>query len=175
MASAFLTLPLVFLSFKLEGRVEVYAKEIQTFIQTSGTLLFVAIIMYLKKLLNSLFAFHNTDRALELMVLASMATGVLSIGAFSFPTLKESLDSAVLVILVAMGIVQVRFGYKLLQLTKDLGGMLKPFCYANMATGILLASVVLMPVSILVSAVSDLMLGTIFFNLSRLAPEDRLE
>jgi len=35
--------------------------------------------------------------------------------------------------------------------------------------------VVLIPLSILASALSDLMLGTIFFNMSRLAPEDALK
>jgi len=103
------------------------------------------------------------------MVMASMLTGVLSIGAFSFPALKESLQSAVVVILVGLGMVQVRFGYRLLKLPHELGGLLKPFCYTNMVTGIFLASVVLMPLSIVVSALSDLMLGTIFFNMSRSA------
>jgi hypothetical protein len=46
---------------------------------------------------------------------------------------------------------------KLLKLPDDLGGMLKPFCYANMATGIFLASIVLIPLGILTSAISDLM------------------
>ena len=169
MASAFLTLPLVYLSFRLEGGGDSFAGELQACIQAFGTLLFLAIILYLKKLLNALFNFHATDRSIDLMVMASMLTGVLSIGAFSFPVLKESLQSAVLVILVGMGIVQVRFGYRLLKLPHELGGLLKPFCYTNMATGIFLASVVLMPLSIVVSALSDLMLGTIFFNMSRAA------
>jgi len=167
MASAFLTLPLVYLSFRFEGMHDSYAGVIQTFIQTSGTLLFLAIILYLKKLLNSVFNFRDTDRSIDLMVMASIVTGVLSIGAFSFPALKESLQSAVLVILVALGIVQVQFGYRLLKLPHELGGLHKPYCYANMATGIFLASVVLMPLSIIVSALSDLMLGTLFFNMSR--------
>ena len=37
--------------------------------------------------------------------------------------------------------------------------MLRPFCYANIATGILLASIVLIPFGILTSAISDLMLA----------------
>jgi hypothetical protein len=172
MASAFFTLPLVYLSFRLEGMHDSYADMIQTIIQTSGTLLFLAVILYLKKLLNSFFNFCDTDRIINLMVIASMVTGVLSIGIFSFPALKESLQSAIIVLLVALGLVQVQFGYRLLKLTNDLGGLHKPFCYANMATGIFLASVVLMPLSIIVSVLSDLMLGTIFFNLSRLARTD---
>jgi len=172
MASAFLTLPLVYLSFRLEGMHNSFGDMIQTFIQAVGTLLFLAIILCLKRLLNAVFNFHDTDRNMDLMVIASVVTGVLSIGMFSFPVLKESLQSAVIVILVALGIVQAQFGYRLLKLPNDLGGLLKPFCYANMATGIFMASVVLMPLSIIVSALSDLMLGTIFFNLSGLARTD---
>jgi hypothetical protein len=74
----------------------------------------------------------------------------------------------VLAIIVAQGVVQAHFGYKLLKLPNDLGGMLKPFCYVNMATGILMATIILIPVGIVVSAISDLMLGTIFFNMGKL-------
>lgn len=168
MASAFLTLPIAYLSFCLEGVHNSYSDIIQTSIQTTGTLLFLAIILCLKRLLNAIFNFHGTDKNIDLMIIASIVTGMLSIGMFSFPALKESLQPAVIVILVALGIVQAQFGYRLLKLSNNLGGLLKPFCYANMATGIFLASVVLMPISIIVSALSDLMLGTIFFNISRL-------
>lgn len=171
MASAFLTLPLAYLSFKLEGRVDVYADEIQTFIQASGTLLFVTIVLYLKRFINSFFTFHDTDKNIDLMVMGSIVTGVLAISLYSFPTLKESLGTALIVVLVLLGIVQLQFGYRLLKLPNDLGGMLKPFCYANMATGMLLATVVLIPLSIPISALSDLMLGTIFFNMAKVVKE----
>jgi uncharacterized protein YejL (UPF0352 family) len=173
MASAFLTLPLAYLSFRLENGVYLYADEIQTFIQASGTLLFVTIVLYLKRFLNSIFAFHDTDKNIGLMILGSMVTGVLAISLYSFPALKESLGSALIVLLVLLGIVQAQFGYKLLKLPNELGGLLRPFCYANMATGILLATVVLIPLSIPLSALSDLMLGTIFFNMSKLMKEQQ--
>ncbi len=166
MSSAFLTLPLAYLSYRLEGSGQLYANEMQTFIQVSGTFLFVAIALYLKRFLNSLFTFHATDKNIGLMVMGSIVTGMLAISLYSFPAFKESLGYALIVVLVLLGIVQIEFGYKLLRLPNDLGGMLKPFCYANLATGILLATVVLVPLSIPVSALSDLMLGTIFFNMS---------
>jgi len=152
-----------------------YADFIQTLIQTFGTLLFVAIVLYLKKFLNAAFDFYVTDRNIDLMVMASIGTGVLSIGVFSFPAFKEPLQSAVIVVLIAMGIVQAQFGFRLLKLPDNLGGLLKPFSYANMVTGIFLASVVLMPLSIIVSALSDLMLGTIFFNMATLAGNDAVK
>ena len=167
MASAFLTLPLVYLSFKLEGRIDVKATVIQALIQTFGTFLFVAIILYLKKLLNSLFNFHDTDRNLDLMIVTGAVTGIISPVALYAPPLKASVEQAVIIILIVQGIVQLQFGYKLLKLPGDLGGMLKPFCYANIATGIFLASIVLIPLGILASAISDLMLGTIFLSVAK--------
>lgn len=171
MASAFLTLPLAYLSFRLEGSVDAYANGIQTFIQAVGTLLFLAIILNLKRFLNSFYKFHDTDKNIALMVMASMAAGAVVIGMFTFPALKESLEPVVIAILVVQGIVQAQFGYKLLNLPNDLGGMLKPFCYANLATGIFLATVILIPLGILASALSDLMLGTIFLNMAKRVQE----
>jgi hypothetical protein len=168
MASAFFTLPLVYLSFKLEGRIDLEAAVIQTIIQIFGTVLFVAIILYLKKLLNSLYNFHDTDRNIDLMIVTGAVTGIISTVALYALSLKESVEYAVIVILILQGIMQLQFGYKLLKLQDDLGEMLRPFCYVNMATGILLASIVLIPLGILASAISDLMLGTIFFGVSKL-------
>lgn len=172
MASAFLTLPIVYLSYSLESRGDLRSLVLQTIIQISGMLLFVTIVLFFKKLLNRLFSFHNTDRNIDLLVIAGVVTGVFSVVALYVTPLKESIGSVITAILVAQGIVQVQFGYKLLKLPHDFGGMLKPFCYANMATGILLASILLIPLGIVVSAISDLMLGTIFLNVSRLVRDD---
>jgi ABC-type uncharacterized transport system permease subunit len=172
MASAFLTLPLIYLSFRLESRLDLTATAIQTIIQIFGIILFVAIVLYLKRLLNSHFKFHSTDRTIDLMIIANVVTGFLSVATLYFAPFKESIGSVVIAILVIQGIVQIRFGYKLLKLPHDFGGMLKPFCYANMATGILLASIVLIPLGIVVSAISDLMLGTIFLDMSKLISDD---
>lgn len=144
-----------------------FANGIQAFIQAAGTLLFLAIVLNLKRFLNCFYQFHDTDRNIALMVMASMAAGAVVIGIFSFPALKESLAAVVAAILVVQGIVQAQFGYKLLKLPADLDGMLKPFCYANMAAGILLATVILIPLAILASALADLMLGTIFLNMAK--------
>lgn len=173
MVSAFLSLPLAYLSFWLDGRIDPLANGIQTFIQVVGTLLFLAIILNLKRFLNSFYKFYDTDKQIALMVVASMAAGAVVIGMFTFPALKESLGTVVLALLVVQGIVQAQFGYKLLKLPDDLGGMLKPFCYANLATGIFLASVILIPFAIVASAIADLMLGTIFLNMAKCRQEQQ--
>ena len=168
MSSAFLTLPVVYVSYKLDKMADFVSTVIQTVIAIAGVILFTLIVLYLKRFINGFFQFHNTDRNLEIMMGANIVVTVLTLVAIFYSQLKESIEYVVLAVIVTQGIIQIQFGYKLLKLPNDLGGMLKPFCYANMATGILMASVILIPVGIVVSAVSDLMLGTIFFNMGKL-------
>ncbi len=168
MLSAFLTLPLVYVSYKLDNKVDLIATIIQTVITLSGTVLFTLIVLYLKKFVNSFFKFHSTDRNFDLLIVANIVVAALTLVAIYFSQLKGSIEYAVLTVVAAQGIVQIQFGYKLIKLPNDLGGMLKPFCYANIATGVLMASIVLIPLGILASAVSDLMLGTIFLNMGKL-------
>lgn len=167
MASAFFTLPLVYLSYRLEGRLDATAVSLQSVMQVAGTLMFVAITVYLRRLLNGHFSFHATDRSIGLLIKAALIAGALTLLSLHIPSMKDTTALAVIVTLVAQGIVQVQFGFKLRSLPADLGGLLQPFCYANIATGFLIATIVLIPLGVLASAIADLMLGTIFFNLAR--------
>lgn len=175
MLSAFASLPVAYLSWKLEGRVDVIANAIQTSIQIAGILIFFAITLSLKKLLNDHFKFHDTDKYINWMIKANVVAGILTVIAMQSSQLKDTLSLAALLIIVAQGVVQIFFGYRLLKLQNNLGGMLKPFCYANMLTGICIASFVLILVGMFVSAIADLMLGTIFFNIARLAKDADLK
>jgi len=167
MISAFIALPLAYLTFKLESKSDVTTLTIQALLQIFGTALFVVITRYLKKLLNVHFAFHDADRYIDLMIMANVVAGVMVLIGLFFSPLKETLGIAAMVIVVFQGIVQIQFGYILLKLQDNLGGILKPFCYSNIATGICIASVVLILFGVVVIAISDLMLGTIFFNVAK--------
>lgn len=171
MTSAFIAIPLVYLIFKLEGHADVTTLTIQALLQVFGTVLFVVITRCMKKLLNAQFSFYDTDRYIDLMIMANVGAGILALAGLFFAPLKETLSIAAMVIMVFQGIVQIQFGYILMKLQNNLGGMLKPFCYANMLTGLCVASVVLIIVGVVVSAISDLMLGTMFFNVARLVRE----
>ena len=168
MLSAFIALPLVYFTFKLESSADLTSLTIQALLQVFGAVLFVVITRYMKKLLNVQFAFHDTNKQIDLMIMANVVAAVLVLVGLFSPPLKETLSIAAMVVVVFQGIIQIQFGYKLLKLENNLGGMLKPFCYANMLTGICVASVVLIIVGVVVSAISDLMLGTIFFNVAKM-------
>jgi hypothetical protein len=66
--------------------------------------------------------------------------------------------------IVPLGLLQTILGYRLQKLPSELGGVLKPYCWLNMATGLFLASIILIPLGILTGAVTDIMLGTILFQ-----------
>jgi hypothetical protein len=167
MISAFASIPMAYLVFKLEGRADAGGTLILAIVQAAGTLLFVAITLFLKRFLNRIFRFHNTDKSIDLMIMANVVAGIFVVGGMYFSQIKETAGIAALVIIVFQGIVQIQFGYKLFKLENNLGGLLKPFSYLNMATGICVASIVLILVGVAVSAISDLMLATIFFNVSK--------
>lgn len=171
MASAFASIPLTYASFRLDGSADPVTNAIQIGIQVVGMALFVAITLLLRRLLNARFRFHDADRSIDLMIMTNVLASGMAVVALCFAPWKETLGGASLVIVVFQGIVQVRFGARLLRLQDDLDGMLRPFCYLNMATGICIASLVLIVVGVVVSAISDLMLGTIFFHLAKLERE----
>lgn len=166
--SAFIALPLVYLTFRLESEADLTALTLQTILQVFGIVLFVVITRYMKKLLNVQFAFHDADKQIDLMITANVVAGVLVLAGLLFSPLKETLGIAAMVVMVFLGLVQIQFGYRLLKMQNNLGGMLNPFCYVNILTGLCVASVVLIIVGVVVSAISDLMLGTIFFNSAKM-------
>lgn len=167
MCSAFLSIPLAYVTLRLEGRADTLTMALQSGLQLFGALLFIAITLYLKKMLNGLFAFRDADRTITMMIMANATASVLVLAGMYLEQFKENLSIAALVIVVMQGIMQIRFGFQLKKLPNNLSGLLKPYCYFNMLTGICVASVVLIVAGVAVSAVADLMLGTIFFNLAR--------
>lgn len=173
MISAFASIPMAYLAFKLEGQVDSTLSLVA--MQVAGTILFVAITLFLKRFLNRIFIFHDTDKSIDLMVMANVVAGIFVIGGMYLSQIKETAGIAALVIMVFQGIVQIQFGYKLQKLQNSLGGLLKPFSYLNMVTGVCVASIVLILVGVVVSAISDLMLATIFFSISKQLKEAELD
>lgn len=165
--SAFVTIPLVYVSYRLEGRGDWEARMVETAIQVVGTAIFLAVTMLLKKFLHDSFRFFATDRLINLMIKANIVICAIGIMSLYIKAVQESISVFVIFIIAVQGVLQAAFGVKLLKLPDDLNGMLRPYCYINIATGITLASVVLLPVGILLSAISDLMLGTILLQTAK--------
>jgi hypothetical protein len=163
MASAFVAVPLTYLAFILEGRSDAVGNLMHAGLQVIGSLLYLAVTVILKRFLNRLLLFHDTDKNIDLMILAEVVAGTGILVGIFFPELREGASLVAVGLMVAQGVVQIQFGFRLLTLRNTLGGLLKPFCYLNMATGLCMASIVLALPGVVLSAVSDLMLATIYF------------
>jgi hypothetical protein len=69
-----------------------------------------------------------------------------------------------MVAFIAFGILSIMFATRLLRLSGNLYGLLKPFSYTQIVSGICFITVFLSPVGIVAGAVADVMLGVIFFR-----------
>jgi hypothetical protein len=164
MANALLTIPVVYLSWHLEGRSDLPATLLQTGMQLLGAALFLVILLCFRRFIHDRFAFHAADQSINLLLKTTVVLAGLTVAALQIPPVKESAGIVLFILIAIQGIIQFRFGRQLRNLPDPLNGLLQPFCYANMVTGLLSASIVLIPVAVVSSAISDVMLGTIFFQ-----------
>ena len=84
MISAFASIPMTYLAFKLEGQVDSTGILILAIMQVAGTILFVAVTLFFKKLLNRIFNFHDTDKSIDLMIMANVVAGILVVVGMHF-------------------------------------------------------------------------------------------
>jgi len=167
MTSAVLSIPLLLLSFYLYQNDEQGYTLFLTIIQLAGLFLFIYLNSFLKSFLNLRFAFHETDNYIDFLITITIFLTIASIGALYLPTLAEPLELFSLLLLVSFGVGQLLFGIKLFHLPDSLQGMLKPFCLFAILTGLLIASIILLPLASLTGSIADVMLGTIFFRASK--------
>jgi hypothetical protein len=167
MASALLTLPLFLFSLQNQGQTDFTMKVLDAGIQVLGAALFVFLCVTLRRFLGRRFSFHATDRIIGLMIVSNLAIGGLTLAATFAPQLQPAASAIAVGAVFAMGVLQLRFGFLLLALSDELGGLRRPYAYLNMAVGACLASIVLVPLAIVLSAVADVMLGTIFLQAAR--------
>lgn len=166
MASALLAVPWFVLAFVFEGAGE-GMRAARFAILAGGTSLLVYLMMTLGALVRGRYGYHRADAPIVLLIAANVGSALVGGIVILFPTTEASLGLVGAVLVVLIGILHIVFGARLLRLPDNLQGMLRPFCYLNIATGCLLATVLLLPVGVVTSAIADVMLGTIFLQAAR--------
>lgn len=167
MISAIITLPLFWWSLASHASKNLQGKVIESTIQVVGTILFVLLCVLLRRFLNRRFAFHGIDRIIDLLIISNLVIGLLSLLGSFLPEFEAIIAPVLILVAIAMGMLQARFGYLLLSVPDELGGLRRPYAYLNIVTGICLASIVLVPIAIVCGAIADVMLGTIFLQAAR--------
>lgn len=124
--------------------------------------LFIYVFLALKKLLNQWFDFYESDHFIHLIIIGNVLCSTLGLWLFN----NETLIALILTtfILLTLGIIYIIFAIKLFSLDDNLYGLLIPFAFTIIINGLCLVSVILLPLTLVVRVVSDVILGIVFFR-----------
>jgi hypothetical protein len=162
--SALFTIPSIVMSWFLESMGGAGAKFSRAILTAAGLGLFLYVISSMKKLLNSRFRFHDADIYILLLIWGNVILCIFSLLSLGSRRLEFVLSYLSMVAFIAFGILSIMFATRLLRLSGNLYGLLKPFSYTQIVSGICFITVVLAPVGIVAGAVADVILGLIFFR-----------
>jgi len=172
--NALIAIPSLAMSWFLETVKGIGPRLSQAILTVVGLGLFLYVIYSLRRLLNGRFKFHEVDIYISLMIWGNVVLAILSLLSLGTGQLESFMGVLTVAALIAFGILSIMFATRLLRLSRDLYGLLKPFCYAQIASGICLVTVFLLPVAILAGAVGDVILGVVFFRAAEQTPEDEI-
>ncbi len=168
--SALFTVPAVAMSFYLESMEGTETRLAQAVLIATSLGLFVYILFSLKRLLNVRFRFHDVD-----IYISYLLWGNLSLSLFLFLALaNKEFESAVSILSILayifFGILSILFAKRLLRLPYSLYGLLKLYCYITIVSGVCFITIILIPAGMLAGAVTDFILGIIFFRAAEQPP-----
>jgi hypothetical protein len=172
--NALIAIPSLAMSWFLETVKGIGPMLSQAILTVVGLGLFLYVIYSFRRLLNGRFKFHDVDIYISLMIWGNIVLAVLSLLSLGTANLESFMEILTVAALIVFGILSIMFATRLLRLSGDLYGLLKPFSYTQIVSGICLASVFLLPVAILVGAVADVILGVIFFRAAEQTPPDEI-
>lgn len=166
-ASAMLTVPLFLFSVLLEGRYDATARFIHLALQGIGTLIFLALTVSVYYFLNRNCGFYRVNSIILGQIVLNLVYAVASSVSIFSRQGEEQMRPMMMCLVFLLGVLQAGLGLRLFALDNDLVGMKKQYCWLNVVTGFFFASLLMIPVAIITSAVADIMLGTIFILESR--------
>jgi len=169
-ASSFLTLPWFLFTYPLADRHDLVFTAAKAGMMIGRLTLLIYLFLVFQQLLTKRYAFTGANVTISLLIQASIVhTSAVMLG-LAVPELAAAVTVFGLVMAVIIGVLHIMFGMWLLHLPASLGGMHRPYCYLNIVTGFALASVILLPLAMVTSTISDLMLGTIFLYATKSSP-----
>ena len=172
--NALIAIPSLAMSWFLETVKGIGPRLSQAILTVVGLGLFLYVISSLRRLLNGRFKFHDVDTYISLMIWGNVVLAILSLLSLGTVKLESFMEILTVAALIVFGILSIMFGTRLLRLSGNLYGLLKPFCYVTIGSGICLVTVFLLPVAITAGAIGDVILGVIFFRAAEQIPQDEI-
>ena len=164
-ASAIVVVPEIVAALILERLSHAYpgAKILVAALHVIGLLISVYVLYMFRSLLNERCNFHKADGLIAVLIGASLLFTLIGLMGI-IPDWEDVISVVVLVLFVPFSVITAVFGYKLLKLGDDLFGLARPFAYTTMASGILGATVILMPIGLLAQLAALVIMGMIFLR-----------
>lgn len=168
--SAILVVPEIVLSV-LSEFISPYLNLFVLLVHTVSLIVGIYILYMFRQLLNRQFSFHRADVLIITLIVANVVFFVIGVAEIAADTMNmtgERILSLITIILfVPFSIVTVAFGVVLLKMKDDLFGLLKPFAYTTIGSGICGATIILVPLGLLAALVALVMQGMIFLRAGR--------
>ena len=133
----------------------------------------VYILFMFRKLLNVEFDFHAADLLITLLIVVNVVFFVIGVIDLvvtitgSEPNLERSMTWITMMLFVPFSILTIVFGAVMLKMQGELYGLLKPYAYTTIASGVCGATVILAPLGLVAAIVALVILGMIFLRAKR--------
>jgi len=131
------------------------------------------VLFMFRSLLNNQFDFHRADILITLLIIFNIIffiMGILELATYTRelnPDAEPLLSIVDKVLYITFGLLTITFGVVLHKLRDDLFGLLKPYAFATIGSGVCGATLILAPVGKLAAAVAYVTLGMIFLRAKR--------
>ena len=168
--NAIFAIPSIAMSWFLDTIGGAGAKLSQAILTLVSLGLFLYVIISLRKLLNYRFQFHEVDIYISLLIWGNVVLAILSLLSLGSGKIDFEMNILSIISFIVFGILAIMFATRLLRLPGNLYNLLKPFCYITIVSGICFITVFLSPVGIIAGAVTDVILGIIFFRAAEQPP-----
>lgn len=142
-------------------------KDIKILLGLISLGIFVYIFLSLRRLLNIRFKFHDVDMYISVLIWGNVILFFSNMVVLMHGKTDKMLNIILMVGFVLLQIVHIIFAVRILRLSDNLFGLLKPFSYTSIAAGVFQALLVLIPLGLIFSASSDVILGMIFFSAAK--------
>lgn len=171
MANAVITLPVFFTLMSLDTGIRTISASIQvTLLSGVCSAIAVFLMLSLRKYVHSTTGSDSLKKPILVLVYGYLLSFFFtSINTFFILDMRAASSLAIASVLI-LGLLQTYLGLFVYRLGHNLGGFRKFYSILLILTGISSASVALYPLSLFFSAISDVLLSTIFFQGSKELP-----
>jgi hypothetical protein len=131
-----------------------------------GNLVGIYVLFMFRQLLNERHSFHNVDKLINALIFCYAAAPLIGAAGLVLDPQLSSMNALTIIygIYVLSGLISIVYAIRLLKLESNLSGLLKPYVYSTIASGVCGATLVLGGFGSVIFMVSLILLGMILIR-----------